>query len=280
MPGYFSILRPSVCFLSAFAIFVGAIVAGSGLLDAFGVISSFPLFVIYAIIASFLITGAGNVVNDIFDVEIDKINAPHRPIPAGKISRNRAWIYFIILEIIGLVFSYLINVNFLTIAIVNSFLLFVYSWKLKPVALIGNIIVSFLAASNFIAAGLIIFSFSSLPYTILIISAISFFGTLSRELIKDTADVKGDRAKNAKTLPILIGEKKTLVLAYIILILTIISLALPVYLNLFTYVYLVGAVPAVLLSIYAMTKKPQKSHKYIKMAMYFVILGFVLGAVF
>ncbi|MBI4162189.1 MAG: UbiA family prenyltransferase [Candidatus Aenigmarchaeota archaeon] len=270
MPGYFSILRPSVCFLSAFAIFVGSIVAGS---------IAFPLFVLYAIIASFLITGAGNAVNDIFDVEIDKINAPHRPIPAGKISTNSAWFYFMILEIIGLVFAAMINMNFLLIAVINSVLLFIYSWKLKPVALIGNITVAFLAASNFIAAGLILFNYSALPYAILIISAISFFGTLSRELIKDTADVKGDRAKNSKTLPVLIGEKKTLALAYIILMLTVISLALPVYLNLFTYVYLVGAVPAVLLSLYAMKKKPEKSHKYVKMAMYFVILGFVLGAV-
>ncbi len=271
MPGYFSILRPSVCFLSAFAILVGSIVAGT---------TGFPLLVLYAIIASFLITGAGNVVNDIFDVEIDKINAPHRPLPAGKISKNTAWLYFAILEIIGLAFAIMINANFLALAIVNSILLFVYSWKLKPVALVGNLIVSFLAASNFIAAGLILFSYSAIPYAILIISAISFFGTLSRELIKDTADVKGDKEKGAKTLPIMIGEKKTLGLAYIVLILTIISLALPVYLSLFTYVYLVGAVPAILLSLYAMKKKPEKSHKYIKLAMYFVILGFVLGAVF
>ena len=271
MPGYFSILRPSVCLLSAFAIAVGTIVAHA---------YSVPLYVLYAIIASFLITGAGNVINDIFDVKIDKINAPHRPIPSGKISKRSALAYFVILEIVGLLFSVMINQNFLIIAIINSIVLFVYSWKLKKVALIGNAAVSYLAASNFIAAALIIFSFTSLPFAVIMISSISFLGTMARELIKDVADVEGDMAEKSKTLPIIIGKKKTLAVAFLLLIFAIIYLAVPIYLDIFTYAYLIGAVPAILLSIYAMSKRPEKSHKYIKLAMYFVILGFVLGAVF
>ena len=273
MQGYFSILRPSVCILSAFAIAVGAVVAHAYSLVPF----------IYAIIASFLITGAGNVINDVFDVKIDKINAPHRPIPAGKVSKNKALVYFAILEIIGLLFSIMINQNFLIIAIINSIVLFIYSWKLKKIALIGNAAVSYLAASNFIAAALIMFSFASLPFAIIMISIISFLGTIAREIIKDIADVKGDKTENAKTLPILIGEKKALVIALVFLAFTIIYLAVPIYLNLFTYAYLIGAVPAILLSVYAITKgikSPLKSSKIIKVAMYMVILGFVLGAVF
>ena len=69
MQGYFSILRSSVCILSAFAILVGSIVAGT---------IAIPLYVLYAIIASFLITGAGNVINDIFDVKMRERNIKRR----------------------------------------------------------------------------------------------------------------------------------------------------------------------------------------------------------
>ncbi|MFH0949266.1 MAG: UbiA family prenyltransferase [Candidatus Aenigmatarchaeota archaeon] len=266
MNHYIQIIRPSVCVLSILGIIVGGIVTGV----------IFNPLIILAAIAAFLITGAGNVINDYFDFEIDKTNAPSRPIPSGRMERKRALQYFLLINIIGLAISFLVNWQFFVIAIVNTIVLYVYSWKFKKALLIGNIAVSWLAASTFIAAGLIS---QSLPISIIVLSLISFLGTLSREIVKDIEDVKGDRQYKAKTLPIVIGEHKSEIIASIVLLVAVISLFVPI--TLFSNFYFIGMVPAVVVCIAAIIyiKNAHKSQKLIKFAMYFVFLGFILGSV-
>ncbi len=268
MNPYINIIRPNVCILSVIGMIVGAIVAN--------VILN-PL-IILAIIVAFLITGAGNVINDYFDYKIDRINRPTRPIPSGKITRHQALVYYSLLSAIGIVISYFVSVQFLAIAVFNVVVLSVYSWKLKSTALVGNVAVAYLAASNFLAAGLIAGTFSSLSLPILAFFGISFLGTLSREIVKDIEDTEGDRKLGARTLPIITGEKLSRILSNIILLLAVISLSVPVYAGLFSAPYFIGAVPAVIISLYSMTRKPAKAQKLIKISMYFVMLGFILGS--
>ncbi len=267
MNPFLSLMRPSVCMLSVLGLLVGAIVSGA-----------FTFLLIPAIIAVFLITGAGNVINDYYDYKIDKINAPHRPIPAGRIKRKTALYFFLAINLIGLVLSFLINPYFLAIALVNAVLLTIYSWKLKPIALIGNIVVSWLAASTFIAASLLT---ESIPLSILILASISFLGTLSREILKDVKDIKGDKKLGAKTLPILVGKKPSQFLSYMILLIAVFSLWLPISYKIFSQYYYLGALPAVILCFLSIFfhKKIDLSQKLIKYAMYFVFLGFILGSI-
>ena len=269
MNPYLTILRLNVCALSIIGLLVGAIVAGV----------LFHSLLPLALIASFVITGAGNVINDYFDVKIDRINRPTRPIPSGKVSRRQALAYYTVLSLIGLVAAAFVSVEFLAIAIFNVIVLTVYSWKLKRTALVGNVAVAYLAASNFLAAGLIIGTFGALSVAIVLFFGISFLGTVSREIVKDIEDTDGDRKMGAATLPIIAGEQKARLLANAILLLTVISLALPLVVGLFSAYYLIGAVPAVVLSLYSFTRKPARAQKLIKIAMYFVMLGFILGSV-
>jgi geranylgeranylglycerol-phosphate geranylgeranyltransferase len=270
MNPYLDIIRPNVCILSILGIIVGSIVTGA----------IYSPLVIPAVIAAFLITAAGNVINDYFDHKTDSLNAPGRPIPSGKLSRQRALYYAIILNLVGLIFSAFITTDFLILAVINTAVLFVYAWRLKKLPLVGNISVSYLSASTFLASGLIIGNFSGLwGSAIFILALISLTGTLSREIFKDIEDIEGDKAIKARTLPIILGEKPSAGLAYIILYYTCAMLILPVALVILSLYYLIGAVPAILVCIYAYRSGPEKAQKMIKIAMYLVFLGFILGSV-
>ncbi len=271
MNPYVELMRPYNGILAILGIIIGAIV---------GMSLSAPLSgIIFAIIVAFLVNGAGNVINDYFDVEIDKINRPKRPIPSGKVKRQNALNYFILLTAISLVLSYFVSLHFLYMAIANSIVSFVYSWKLKKTPFIGNVAVSWLAASTFMAGALIAHTFYSLAPAVMILALIAFLGTLSREIFKDMEDVEGDKKAGAKTLPIAIGGKKAGIVAVAITIIAILSLLLPVYYALFDAFYYIGMVPAAVICLAAIAKmkNPHKSQKMLKISMYFVFLGFILG---
>ena len=250
MNAYLEILRPSVCLMTVLALVVGAIVSQSIV---------FPQFVL-AILAGFLITGGGNIINDYFDVRTDRINAPKRPIPSGRFPKNFALPYFAIVSVLGLVFAFSINANFFVIALVNFVVSTIYSWKLKTTPLIGNITVSYLGAISFFAVGLITMNFSqTLVHPIFILAVIGFFGTLAREILKDIRDVKGDKAINAKTLPIITSTGTARIVANVFLFIGIILLFTPYVWGMFKFVYLISLIPALLVCLYTYLKPPEKA---------------------
>jgi geranylgeranylglycerol-phosphate geranylgeranyltransferase len=264
MNPHIELIRPNVCLLSVLGLIVGAIVAGALVTE-----------LVYALIAVFLICGAGNVINDVFDVEIDKINKPNRPIPSGRIDRGQAKVFFGLLVVIGAVLAYLVSVLFLLIALINIVVLYVYSWKLKPVAFVGNVAVAYLGASSFLAAGLILGDFS-ISTAVFALAVVSFLGTLSREILKDMEDAYGDFKEGARTLPIRIGMRWSKLVAYIILTGACLSLILP--LEVLSVYYLIGAVPGVIICAASLMYTPAKAQKLIKIAMYLVMAGFLLGS--
>ena len=255
MNAYVELLRPNNGILAVLGIILGYIVAAS--------FTAGSVQIIFAIIVAFLINGAGNVINDYFDHKIDEINRPRRPIPSGRASRGNVLVYFIVLIAVGIVLSYLVSVYFFYLAIINSIVSFVYSWKLKGTPLIGNITVSWLAASTFLGGALILYSFYSIPYPVVILASIAFLATLSREIFKDAEDVEGDKKFGAKTLPIAIGTHKAVVLASIILLAGVASLFIPAYTGIFGIYYYIGVVPAAVICLLAIRsmKKPKKAQK-------------------
>ncbi len=265
---YIKIIRPSVCFITVFGIIAGSIISGV----------SQPILVILASLSAFLITGAGNVINDYFDVEIDRINAPHRPIPSGKIPKKTALKYGIAIDIIGLVFAWFVNIYFLFIALINSVVLAAYAWKLKRTPLIGNFATAYLAASSFLAAGLIRDFPLGLNSALMAVTVISFMGTVSREIFKDIEDVKGDKKMGAKTLPILWGERVSLALAYLFMYSACGMFFYPLIAGMFSVYYLAFVVPALALCVSTVKLPPARSQKVLKAVMYIVLAGFVAGS--
>ena len=201
LAGLFIITRP----LNSVTAGLAAIVA---YLIATGTVMSRTLL-LFAVVT--LITAAGNVINDYFDVEIDRVNRPDRPIPSGQVSLPAARAYAITLFLAGILVCLFTNDLCIAIAVFNSLLLIAYAARLKRTPLFGNITVSYLAASMFLFGG----ALEGLPGLLHVIpfAVMTFFAMLARELVKDGEDVEGDRASGAVTIPIRYGMKATMLLA-------------------------------------------------------------------
>ncbi|MHC1575511.1 MAG: UbiA family prenyltransferase, partial [Candidatus Methanogasteraceae archaeon] len=117
------LLRTGNCTMAGFAAVIGAgIVCGITELPILGAARLFSLFS-----SVFLITGAGNAINDYFDADIDAINKPMRPIPSGRVSRNAALYLSLLLFGLGIALAYTINIICFVIALANSLMLIVYA---------------------------------------------------------------------------------------------------------------------------------------------------------
>ena len=169
---------------------------------------------------------AGNVVNDIYDYETDRINRPKRPLVSANFSIPEAWSLYFILLILIAAMSATFNQTEILLIIFNNCLLYVYSYTLKGRPLIGNVVVAYLAASIFILFGI---HLNTIDITLLF-TVFTFFVHLIRELSKDLADIDGDRQANYQSFPIRNGVSPTKQLLYfLILLFAIIQIALLIY---------------------------------------------------
>jgi len=269
---FFEITRPSNALFSGVAVLIGALVAEGGFLDIFKIVLLF-------FVAIFACAG-GNTINDYFDYEIDKINAPKRVLPRGAMSLKVAYRFSIILFVISCILAFMVNLLAFSICVAACFLMYIYAMILKRKPFSGNILVSFLTSITFIYGGTAVGSYKGVS----ILALISFFAMVSRELVKDIEDLEGDIKKGAKTLPAIIGESKTFSLAFFSLLIAAFLLYIPFVTGLYGYTYLGIVTPVVIFVFYILYKilkhneNPGKIQRNIKKAMYLVLLIFLLSA--
>lgn len=189
---YIVLMRPLNSLMAILAVVCGGvIVAGTSL--ALG-----PLLL--AVLAAFLITGAGNAINDYADVEADKINRPKRPIPSGKVSSRHALAFTVALFLVGILLTGFLNSVAFIIAVVNALLLVGYSLWFQNKLLVGNVVVSYLVGSTFLFGGAALATSVSGLLIAGLLTLLAFFANLSREIVKDMEDVEGDRASFLKRM--------------------------------------------------------------------------------
>ena len=117
--GFFNIIRPLNCLITFIAIIV------SGLICMKNNHISTNLFL--AGLVGFLITAAGNSINDIIDIDIDRINRPNRPLPSLKLTLKQAWVLFVLLLTASLVLSLFLNqFAFLIVLLSNALINFIF----------------------------------------------------------------------------------------------------------------------------------------------------------
>ncbi len=201
MKVFLEILRPMNCLMAGIAAIIGLLIAGMWKTETAALI----------FVAVFLITGAGNSVNDFFDKDIDAVNRPKRPIPSGRISSSAALRWSLALFVSGCALAGLLDRFCLSLAVINSVLLFFYGRNLKAMPLAGNICVAYLTGSAFIfgggAYGIEGMEANTIPFSL------SFLATMSREIAKAIEDIEGDRKGDERTLPILAGERAAGIIA-------------------------------------------------------------------
>lgn len=231
MKAYLELIRPSNSLMAGFAVFL------SGMIAAGRQVPPFDVFL--AVLGTVCASSGGMVVNDYFDYDIDVINRPERALPRGAVTRKRAFVFACIL--FGLAYIFIAFTNWLCIAIGYPaiVLIMVYSWTLKKRPFIGNFVVAFLTSLTLVyggaAAGNIVL------VTMLAICA--FFANLSREIAKDIEDIKGDESMGSRTLPILWGVKKSILLSAVFLIMGIAATFLPYFAGIFGWFYLLLVIP-------------------------------------
>lgn len=226
MLAFISILRPLNLFQAALAVLVTTVILGQ-LHDT----NTLILLVLSVI----LINGAGNVINDIYDLEIDRINRPDRPLPSGRMKLGTARIYMFNLFAAGVFCASLVSVvTFYIAAFVATPLLIAYSYRLKRMPLIGNLVVSFMLGLAFIYVGS---AFGQIRST-LVMAALAFGFTIIRELVKDLEDMEGDRHSDARTLPLVWGERRTLNLTVFLMGVSSVLFLLPSIIGSYTMTYL------------------------------------------
>ncbi len=201
-------------------------------------------FSIY-LLALISIVAGGYIINDIYDVETDKINKPKAIIIDKKISRSSAISSYYILNIVGLAngfyAAYQVNTLWLgSIFIFFAFSLWKYSKSYKTSFLFGNLQVAFLTALSIISLALYDIvpvgitsenGSTTIFYIILSYSGFAFITTLIREIIKDLEDIEGDRRIGANTLAINYGIDKTRKVTAFLILLPICAIAYFQYLQ-------------------------------------------------
>ena len=224
------ILRPINALMGCLTVIIGILNTRVGIS-----LDRLILNIILGVIAYFFIAGSSMVINDIFDVEIDKINRPERPIPRGAINLKEAKLLFggtLVLGItIALIHSLLFDLFFLPVIIAGTggFLGWYYAKWGKKSGFFGNIIVSISFSLGLIYGAIL--NGLNIPIYIYYFFLASAFSLLSREIIKGCEDIKGDEAEGVKTLAIQIGTRKSTYFSTIFAVLSMIFYILPIFTN-------------------------------------------------
>ncbi len=165
------------------------------------------------------------ILNDYFDIEVDKVNAPHRPLASGLISPAEGLYLTIITTLIGLTVSLFIGWSAVFIYITFFLIGFIYNWKLKEKGLLGNLLVSSSVAITLIFGGIVVGE----PWNkvVWLISMMVFLFNLGEEIASDVMDMEGDKKRNVKSIAILIGKKNAFRISAALFILMVVLSFLP-----------------------------------------------------
>jgi len=211
-------------------------------------IQSFNFFLL--VISTVFIAAAGNIINDYFDVRADRVNRPERTVITKHIKRRWAIVFHwilnfvafgiaihlgLVLETFWYVFIHLLSIN----------LLWFYSMQLKRTLVIGNVVIALLTALVPILVGIYYQDYfkevmieSAYPFHLnsyvffpvylgVGLGVFAFVLNLTREIVKDMEDIKGDLVIKARTIPIVYGLRKSRSIVVFFMLITI-ALTIPI----------------------------------------------------
>ena len=254
--------------------------------------------VLLLFIINSLLAATGNIINDIYDVQTDRLNKPDRVIVGTFISEKIAYRWYIGLTVFMILCVFVLSnqvgqAKITGLYISASFLLFLYATQLKRVLIVGNVVISFLVA--FVVLIIAIFELMSsitddnrhIHLTLLIhlsvFALLAFLVNLLRENIKDCEDMKGDHATGRNSLPIAIGRSRACKLLSIYTLLLVISLGYlsTIHLNgdatsLYYTLFLIIA-PLMFIGLRLWNADSLKEFKILSLVCKFVLLFGILG---
>ena len=229
---YFQLTRPVNVLITFVSIPVACWIAGGTAYSWF--------FTLLAGFTGALVAAGANAINDAFDIDIDRVNRPDRPLPRGALTQYDARRMWLVLSIVALGINLLLNSAALLIVFLSIALLYLYSARLKKTVLIGNLVIGLMTGMAFIYGGVVVgrWERAAVP------AIFAFLVNLARELLKDVEDMEGDRREHAVTLPVKYGVVLSFVLAtaslLVLIGVTIVVAIFALYRSAFLYIVLIA----------------------------------------
>lgn len=272
------LLRPANCIMIGFAVLVGFFVSKPPQPNAVQAALGF--------MTGFLISAYSMCVNDIYDVDVDKVNRPDRPIPSGRISQQSATRVSVAVLVGGVAASVLsLNPVAAAVALVYVFLSWLYSSRAKQTGLPGNLIVASSLAIPFVYGGVV--AGGDLTGSLLLMMALTaFFSGVGREVVKAMADVEGDAKRGVNSVARTRGLKTAAYVGAAFFIFAVFNSWVPLLLGLANRFYSFGvAVPDLIFAYLAVSivrgHEPTNAHRVKSIALAGMAVGllvFVGGA--
>lgn len=235
-----------------------------------------------AVIAA-LATGAGNIINDYFDVDIDRVNKPRRPLPSQRISRGLALALYVAVSIAVLVGAFaLLPGKVAALVLVWQAALFAYASSVKRVFVAGNLLVAAITSSAFVAGGLL----AGRPVDAVVPFIIAFFFVLSREFVKGAEDVRGDAGAGVATLAVRLGVDRTVIITSAMMLSLAVLIPLPALIGYYGWQYFwtmaLLVIPGLIVGAYMiLARGGRKTYNHVswvlKAGMFFGILAIAMG---
>jgi geranylgeranylglycerol-phosphate geranylgeranyltransferase len=297
---FLTIMRPANPLFGSLTAIIGILTTNYFIIVNFGLVRwTIPeLFIVLILTALTYIfmAAAGNVVNDIYDLEVDKVNRPDRPLPSGQISIKQAKVWTVILILLSLLFSLLtVPFSFIglwTLAIVALFALvgLLYAAKGKVMGIWGNFTVAISFAFGLFYGSLVTFLFIPPVIFVYFITATSVLQ--GREIIKGIEDVEGDALRDVKTIARRYGIRRAAILAASCNAIGIIGFWVPWLVTLLSWnwigpLYLILLIPGSIcvgISAFLILRNPEENASrasfFDKIGAYLGLLNFLLGSIF
>lgn len=165
-------------------------------------------------VSALLLNTASNTLNQITDIDIDKINKPNRPLIKGDISISHAIIFTVTCYLLAFIL-YAVAVDFRIVPIIifftGLFLTAAYSLpplRFKKILWVANISIALPRGLLLLLAG---WGISSIIYSMpdpWILGSILFLYLVGAISVKDFSDIEGDQKYGMVTLPIKYGIKR------------------------------------------------------------------------
>ncbi len=173
-----------------------------------------------------LITLGAFAWNDYFDFKTDKaLKRKDRPLVSGAIKKQHAFIAGLLLMLLGAASAFAINQAAFSIALLFTILAMAYSISLKKLPLLGNAFIASAMSISFLYGNYVVSK--ELNFFVIVFAISAFLVGLGRELIITLRDVQGDKLIKAKTLPMILGDKNTVMLASFLIYLGVAASLVP-----------------------------------------------------
>jgi geranylgeranylglycerol-phosphate geranylgeranyltransferase len=243
LSAYLRLFRIEHALMLAVAVLIGELLSGA--------LPALPPLVCSLAVPVFIEMGSF-ALNDYFDVKTDKANKRKgRPIAGGEIAPKAALASAILCYAIGIAAALPLSSAALFITIIFAFLSIAYNFRLKELPLIGNVYIAASMAIPFLFGNLVVAP--AIYPMIWAVALVAFVAGLGREIIKSAEDMEGDVLhRNARTLPVVIGKKRALLLSAVLYAALVPLSLLPFVLGLRANILSLGLVMVTAISFAAM----------------------------